>query len=250
MDFFCDRAYSSFRFRIDSVVKKVSSVNAPISNKKIGRLGLEPGEMVELLIDYPARVRLKLMLIGFEVGKYVILKSPANQLRNEYSDVLVEGNTVVARYLIEGKKGVNCGFKASIRNLTKFPEHFLILNYPKHIHHKHLRKHQRIDVHLPVKITIDNALDGSDKVGLLGIIVDITPQGCALELDPDDIKTDLKDCYIHLALYHPQGHLIEISAFVRNTRVEKEYVGLGVSYIDDNEQIDDLLKHLLICTSR
>ncbi len=225
-------------------------MNAPIGIKKSSKFGLEPGKLVEILIDYPTRVRLSLVLIGYEAGNYIILKRPPGKSKNQYADVLVEGNTLIGHYIIEGQKGLSCGFKTSIRHVTNFPDSFLILNYPKHIHHKHLRKHQRIDVHLPVKITVDDGTGCDNKVGILGIIMDITPLGCALEIDPDDIKTDLTDSFVRLDLYHPLGQLIELDANVCNSRVEHDNVSLGVSFVNGNEHIDDLLKHLLICTSR
>lgn len=218
-------------------------MNAPQEARKKTSLGLEPGKPIELLFEYPAKVQLKLQLIGYDVGRYIILKSPSN---NDYNDVLVEGNVVGARFLLEGEKGLFCAFKSTIRNVTKFPDRFIILEYPNKIAQQHLRKHQRITVHLPAKIDFE---DGKQPESLLGLVADICPLGCALEVDRADIKGNPKKKYIKLEVFHPTGELIVLNAFVCNARAEEDKVFMGVSFIDVEDKVEDLLKHLLICTA-
>ena len=45
--------------------------------------------MIDIQFNNPIQVRFKLTLIGYDTGKYLILKYPAQAGKNDYSDILV-----------------------------------------------------------------------------------------------------------------------------------------------------------------
>ena len=94
---------------------------------------LHPGRSLDLQINHPVPLRLKLILVGYELGKYIILKYPKVARSSDYKDVLIEGNVMIVRYLMEGNKGECFAFRSSIKHISLNPEKLIFLEYPKQI---------------------------------------------------------------------------------------------------------------------
>lgn len=89
--------------------------------------------MIDIQFNNPIQVRFKLTLIGYDTGKYLILKYPAQAGKNDYSDILVEGNGAIVRYIIEDERGECVAFSTSILAISFRPERLIYLAYPKKI---------------------------------------------------------------------------------------------------------------------
>lgn len=222
-------------------------MNTKVDTKSFPRLGLEPGKTIELHFEYPAKVSIKLALVGYDRGEYLLLKSPMVAGNTDYSDVMVEDNVVTGRYLLEQDKGLYCTFKTSVRQLTKHPEPLLLLHYPTRIKQQPLRKHPRFTVHMPAKAILQDKQNQDKDEGVLVLVSDISSLGCAIELDRSDIKTNPNKSFITLEVFHPDGRLLTLNAYVCNVKLEQQSVHIGVSFVDAEQAIEDLLKHLLIC---
>ena len=61
----------------------------PTEDQKKFFLDLLPGKLIDIQFNNPIQVRFKLTLIGYDTGKYLILKYPAQAGKNDYSDILV-----------------------------------------------------------------------------------------------------------------------------------------------------------------
>jgi c-di-GMP-binding flagellar brake protein YcgR len=207
---------------------------------------LKPGKLVDLQIDHPVRVRIKAALVGYEVGSYIILKHPSPMQMSNYSDVLVEGNVVVARYLLEGQQGECYAFKASIRNVTKFPEKFIFLSYPQQIENRQLRTHQRFITHLPATLYPKEELADKPTPKLKGIISDISAKGCGFvfKSNNDKLKVTPKEIFVTIRTVIDGD--ITIPARVCNSRYDDGKVNVGIQFNEDDEQIKTLLEQLLI----
>ena len=207
---------------------------------------LLPGKVLDVQINHPVPVRLKLPLIGYEQGKYIILKYPNVLKASHYSDVLVEGNVAVVRYLLEGDKGCCFAFRSTIRNVTLSPEKFLILSYPEKIENRQLRRHQRITTHLPAAISLNEPSKSNLKIN--GIIGDLSLRGCGFtfKADNDAVKVNQRDIFVCVSHY-AIGE-IRIPAKVCNSRNENSRVSVGIQFKDDDKQVATLLEHLFIDT--
>ncbi|SQD80540.1 flagellar brake protein [Moritella yayanosii] len=64
---------------------------------KLQLFELGPGKMLDLQINNPLPVRLKSSLVGYDIGRYIILKYPRVAKKSEYSDVLIEGTGVYTK---------------------------------------------------------------------------------------------------------------------------------------------------------
>ncbi len=101
------------------------------SSEKPQIFELQPGKHMDLQINHPVSLRLRLTLVGYELGKYILLKYPRVTKTSEYNDVLVEGNVMIVRYLMEGNKGECFAFRSAIKNISTYPESYCFLNILK-----------------------------------------------------------------------------------------------------------------------
>lgn len=205
---------------------------------------LLPGKMLDVEINHPVKVRLKLPLIGYELGKYILLKYPIPTRNSSYSDVLVDGNVVVVRYLLEGDKGCCFAFRSTIKHITKQPENFLFLEYPKRIENRQLRLHQRIMTHLPAAISLNDPEKSS--VTINGIIGDLSTKGCGFTFKATSEQVTVNEREVFVCVNHHQEGEMRIPARVRNSRNEKGKVSVGIQFNDKDKQVSKLLDYLFI----
>ncbi|MEH6385670.1 MAG: flagellar brake protein [Colwellia sp.] len=224
----------------------VSTPQESVKTRKFDMFQLQPGKPVDIEINHPVKLRIKVPLIGYEMGKYIILKYPVTHRVSSYQDVLVEGNVVIVRYILEGEHGECFAFRSTIKHITQYPESFLILNYPKKIESRQLRLQQRITTHLPASIMLD--MEGVEKkeVRLNGIIADISVKGCGFIFKADNFKVSVNKCDIFVCIQHPSAGEIRIPARACNSRNEAGKVSVGISFFDDDKQVSNLLEQLFI----
>lgn len=207
---------------------------------------LMPGAIVDLQISHPASVRLKLRLVGYEMGKYIILKHPEGE--GSYADVLTPGNVAVIRYIIEGDRGECCAFKATIQHIGQYPEKFIYISYPDHIENRQLRLHQRVSVHIPADITVmADALD-TTSMRISGIVADISERGCAFVFRAQNLSVNVKKRNIYVVIRNTGGEPVKIPARVCNSRNERGKVTVGIQFVDAEQQVRALLEQLFIHT--
>ena len=205
---------------------------------------LLPGKTLDLQINHPLKVRLKLSLVGYEIGKYIILKHPGDQ--SSYRDVLVEGNVVIVRYILEGTKGQCFAFRTTIRNITMIPEKFIILDYPKSIENRDLRLHQRYSTNIPASIIPDEKGGAAQGTQIDGVIADISPQGCSFSFLSENsaIKVNQRDIFI--CIQSSVDGITKIPARVRNSRYDRGKVNVGVQFTNSEQQMKNFLAKLFI----
>jgi hypothetical protein len=207
---------------------------------------LQPGKVVDVEINHPTKVRIKVPLIGYEMGKYIILKYPVTSRASDYQDVLVDGNVVIARYILEGERGECFAFRSTIKHITKYPENFIILNYPKKIESRQLRLQQRVMTHLPASIMVDSEAGDQKSIRLNGIIGDISTKGCGFAFKADNTKITVNKRDVFVCIHHPNLGEVKIPARVCNSRNEQGKVNVGISFFDNDKQVSSLLERLFI----
>jgi hypothetical protein len=206
---------------------------------------LQPGKSLDLQINHPVSLRLKLPLIGYELGNYIILKYPRSANTSEYKDVLIEGNVLIVRYLMEGNKGECFAFRSSIKNITQYPEKFIFIEYPNKIENRQLRLQQRTSIHLPAIIMLEGS--GHKKgTQISGIIADISTKGCGFTFKTKSANAKVNKRDIFVCLRSPIDGEIQIPARVCNSRNDNGTVNVGIQFIDDEKLVPKLLAELFI----
>lgn len=206
---------------------------------------LQPGKSLDLQINNPVPLRLKLSLVGYELGKYIILKYPRVSSTSEYKDVLIEGNVLIVRYLMEGSKGECFAFRSSIKHITQYPEKLLFIEYPKKIENRQLRLQQRTSIHLPAIIMLEDSTN-EKSTEIRGIIGDISAKGCGFTFKTKSATAKVNKRDIFVSLQSPSDGEVKIPARVCNSRNDNGTVSVGIQFIDEEKLVPKLLAQLFI----
>lgn len=222
--------------------KNMSALNAEVNE---AHFELLPGKVIDIQINHPVSLRLKTQLVGYDIGRYIILKHPAPTQMKSYKDVLVEGNVVIVRYLMEGNQGQCFAFQTTIRQVTTLPDKFMILEYPKSIENRELRMHERVVTHLPAKIMTEDQDSGKKGAVISGVIGDISAKGCgfAFKSKNENVKVNQRDVIVVISLPEKE---VKINAKVRNSRYQSGRVNVGIQFLEDDKQVRQVLEHLFI----
>ncbi|MGY5449942.1 flagellar brake domain-containing protein [Agarivorans sp. MS3-6] len=167
---------------------------------------LSPGVMVDIQLSAGDKLRLKAKLVGYEEGGYFAFSLP-KQVYHQYQDRLFEGKSCVVRMIIEGESGLCVAFKSQIITLNKKPQIMLFTQYPEQIEFIRLRKKNRINTHLPVLLTEQQApsdtasIDPSDR--LEGVVLDLSEDGCRVELAAPQGQHKSSLVFVQLLLRFP-----------------------------------------------
>ncbi len=230
--------------------KEVSMSNTPTELKQTENISnnfeLLPGKPLDLQINLPIKARIKVPLIGYEVGNNIILKYPNISQLGTHRDLFVEGNVVIVRYLLEGEQGECFAFKTSIKSVVKFPEKYLVLNYPTSIETRQLRLHQRIATHLPASIVIRGDEERQNSESMDGIIEDISPRGCGFAFKTNNQNLKVNQTAVFINIKNLMNGELNIPAKVCNSRNENGKVCVGIKFTGDREPINRLLEYLFI----
>ena len=62
---------------------------------------LTPGKVIDLQLGGLSGVRIKPTVIGLDIGRYLLVKFPSKLNTSDYQDVLLQGNGVIVRYIVE-----------------------------------------------------------------------------------------------------------------------------------------------------
>jgi len=215
------------------------------SNEPSQLFELQPGKSLDLQINHPVSLRLKLTLVGYELGKYILLKYPKTSRPSDYKDVLTEGNVMIVRYLMEGNKGECFAFRSSIKHIALHPERLLFLTYPKKIENRQLRNQQRTSIHIPSTIMLEGK-DGDDGARINGVISDISAKGCGFSFKSNSDKTTVNKINILVCILSPVDGEVRIPAIVCNSRNVNKSVSVGIQFLDKDNLIPKLLEQLFI----
>ncbi len=207
-------------------------------------LDLLPGKIIDIQFTNPLSFRFKLTLVGYEAGKYLILKYPKQAKLNEYSDILKEGNGAIVRYIVEGERGECVAFSTTILAISVRPEKLIFLAYPKQIESRQLREVNRLQTHIPAKISINKDQSFKSENLLQGIIIDISATGCRFTVHVNSGFLALKKRQVFVHLLSPiDSSAVIISAHVRNNQMQGNRLNVGIEFAEqEREKVQKLLE--------
>lgn len=135
------------------------------------------------IVNTKLQLRMKSNLIGMIPNQSIIIAMPSVIIKSSGnnadgdSELFSVDDPVHIEYMLEGTIYT---FEASIIATTTTPVKLLYISYPDAIQDKNLRQMQRIDCHLPAKLSVF-------KRQFDGLIIDISLNGCRLRM-----KNELK----------------------------------------------------------
>jgi hypothetical protein len=211
---------------------------------------LTPGKVIDLQLGGLSGVRIKPTVIGIDLGRYLLVKFPSKLNTADYKDVLLTGNGVIVRFIVEGAHGECVAFTTTIQHVLTVPERLIFLNYPTRIENRQLRTHQREKTHLPAQIAQNKSGKQLSNNSINGYIVDISQHGCQFAFKAINSQNGVKKCpvYIAITLVGYDTPLI-VSAHVKNFRIENGYILVGILFDESSiDKISILLNELAIDT--
>jgi hypothetical protein len=179
---------------------------------------------------------LKSELIGYHSNHYLVIRTPAGP--PGFSSKLYRGNTLVVRYLEEGRA---LGFQSAILHATVEPEPLLFLMCPKLMQEKSLRTAQRLDTYVVCKAALQNyTVDGT--------LIDISRHGyrCILPTHVPEgvLRPQLGD---QVALSADLGGSpVRLAGTVRNVARFPASVRLGVAFANNDRATEEHVIQFLI----
>ncbi len=206
---------------LESFIDFMGMGDAPHGRAHGKRISIELGS--ELLVQLDDEdVRFKTALVGMDLDKYLILRSPDPlHIRNQ----MYEGRGVIVRCIHSGNV---YGFRSSILCHVLHPAlRLLVLSYPKRIEAINLRKHPRVICHLPAEAI-------SDGTTFPCVIIDLSMGGCMLmgkrtgENGMPGLQVDQR--IVLRAQLLGDGTSDTLSGLVRNVRMDGEKITLGVKF--------------------
>lgn len=196
------------------------------------RLNMDLGTALQIEIQ-GLDAKIKTKLIGMESWEYLIIKAPVGYagIRNK----MVEGNKVIVRYVQEGNV---YGFEAFILAVIDKPTSLLVIDYPKVVAEKTLRKSERKDCYINCMIEIN----GQETEGAL---VDISTTGCRC-IAPNIRTKDAQDPQIGSSIIlvfdsPAEDWQMVLEGSIANTTEYHAAARLGIKF---DEGVEDKIPHI------
>lgn len=203
---------------------------------------ITPGCCVQLQIEQPSTRRISTKLVGYEVGRYLMVRLVDDNCWRTSNLHLQEHNPVVVRILVAGGKGECIAFKSQIRWRGYNPVPLLYLEYPERIEKCDLRAHPRVSTCISADIA-ESVKRPNTNLPLHGRITDVSLGGCCFEMQLPNNKKAVTPRTIMVEAGN--GH--QICADIRNQRALADHkLAVGLQFCGDQKAIQGLLSNLYI----
>ncbi len=205
---------------------------------------LRPGCLLQLQFTNPMHKRVSAKLIGYEAGRYLLVRVLEQDSWSQSNNFLFENNEVVVRMLLEGSRGECLAFKTAIRWRAYNPINMIYFYFPDEIEKCDLRTHPRVPT------CIDANLTGSLRCTenhnpLRGCIRDVSLGGCCFEFTLPLRKQGLSPRSVIIGA----GEGLSVLADVRNQRpCSDARVAVGLNFRSSQEDVKQLLSKLYIAS--
>lgn len=221
------------------------SANANYSINKIPSGYLEeicPGALMHLEFYRPCKQRITVKLIGYESGKYMIVRLIDNKHWKKFGEFFFQNNEVVARMLVENGRGECLAFKSAVRWRGFNPLNLLYLYYPRRMEKCELRSHPRVNTCIVAQLT-DSVRTPEHDIALQGCISDVSLGGCCFEFILPDDKSAITDRPVTVAA----GESSFLLADIKNQRArENKKLAVGLAFKSPIKEVRAMLSDLYI----
>lgn len=178
--------------------------------------------------------RFKSEFVGMVRGGFIIVRVPRIPGINEF---LYVEKKITVRYVHEGNV---YGFESEVLWNQTSPFRLLFLRYPETVEILNLRRCQRVDCYLPVKIGMGE--EDGQYTELEGMMLNLSCGGCQLVLDATSgglptiaVDTEL---VVQFRMFG-SDKLVRIKGQAKNINVNKQRMYLGLMYSDLSDDVRD-----------
>lgn len=206
---------------------------------------LVPGTTIDLQITTPTSPkRVKTLYVGMDIPNCMIFQMPVTAKWTFVRDLLLPGNSIVVRYVLEGDQGQVIAFRVKVLKLLTHPTGLLLTTFPSSIQTLGLRAVKRAQPGIAVEVHAEGikALEN-----VTGIIVDVSSNGCRIAMPVKPEWPVMGSDQVISIGYNLDGEKVLINGKIKNNSLEQEYVYYGVQFDEDQESVEKLLRrHILI----
>lgn len=140
---------------------------------------------------------------------------------------LPRGKAVLIRYI---HQGIMFGFRAIVNHEYLAPSQILVVDFPKAVEERNLRRSERIKTFIPIRIAFE---DETEPEG--GAMMDLSREGALLFFEGDFLPEVGETVWISLKL--PGGAAVErLGCLVRNSREPRNLRLVGVEFETENRK--------------
>lgn len=185
---------------------------------------------VEYKLGEKASYKAQTRLVGFAMGKYLIVETP--KIKNQRVTFKMH-NKIFVRYVAGG-----CiyGFRTSMIESILTPYDITFLKYPEVIEQISLRGAPRIQVVIPYKLANDENSGSEDCE-----IIDISATGALIRVNHEVVIDDT----IIISFTLPNGgEIADMECIIRRVNITKERTIVGVEFDKTNEDFKQIDKYI------
>ncbi|MGA1875719.1 MAG: flagellar brake protein [bacterium] len=171
-------------------------------------------------------LRYRSSILGWKRGVTIIVEMP---LLNGVYVSLATGCECIVRYIYNGTA---YGFETVVLKSLNDPNvPLLYLAYPQKVEKIGLRRHQRVEMYLPIHIEIQGE---SQSQELEGNILDLSVGGCLFEITSQvdfNVKLEAK-IIISFSLPNAEQYPIKVQAIVKRIHIISNSTKVGIQFFD------------------
>lgn len=219
---------------------KVNHVVETVESQHID--GIAPGCVVQLQFQFPNTQRISARLIGYETGKYLVVRLTEPEYWKRFHSFLFESNPVVVRLLVESERGQCVAFHSAVKWRGFKPIDLLYLEFPAQVQKCDLRLHKRVSTCISANV-IDSMKSYQYEAPILGHIRDVSLGGCCFEFELPMDRVGVSPRAVDIKA----GKEVLIQAEIRNQRtLEERKMAVGLRFRSSLTETKKLLSSLYI----
>ncbi|MBB1426790.1 flagellar brake protein [Shewanella sp. SG44-2] len=197
---------------------------------------------VEIHFANGKTVQSRSSLIGYQVGRFILIEYPNKGFSEAYQHMLVNAEIVVRAMTNSGFKDI-VAFKTTIFSVVNQPIRMLCISVPKTIIKKKVRDQLRVNIEQDVFI-----MHNDNKISAK--MLDFSSTGCLLTVDAKTVSIEQGE-EIHVAI----SINTDLSGILTGSMVKVQNIegvlNIGVKFSDEHPQLkDNIFSYFLVSSTK
>lgn len=210
------------------MINKIITSNEPLE------ISIPIGEPAQIQIE---DIKYSTFIRGVAPPRYIFLDMPK---RHGRLVSLAKQRPVLVRYI---NQGIMFGFRSTVNSEYINPFHILVVDYPKQMEKRNLRRSERIKTFFPISVRLSENSEPAE-----GAMLDLSREGALISVEGDSLPEQGE--IIHVSLKLPNRTSVnELACVVRNIRQPSSMSLLGVEFESPEGELEVIQKFYKDCVS-
>ncbi|WP_299082261.1 flagellar brake protein [uncultured Paraglaciecola sp.] len=219
-----------------------------LSNEELRKIrSTRPGSPVDLQLTVGSETkRVRTEFIGMDSNRCVIFRYPDEEKWGALSEGVAEGNSVIARYILEDETGEIIAFKVQVILVVTHPSHIIFTSFPTAIQSHDLRAETRAQTRIATNI-VDA---GNNSTICDSVVLDISTNGCRMSIDKRARGTRPKlRQVVNMYFAASKDKMTYLTGTIMNSKSDEVNLYYGVKFETPEEEVNQLLQDLLLVSA-